>query len=117
MFAPLICKSSAMAFGTILPQQPFPVPAARRYSHFKVEPWVEVGFTKENATSYLKASSDSYEHKNKAYDLGVVEIVNTGGDVHHGDYAVKLSKSKALAQKAGNWKRGAVTAAVERLIL
>ncbi|CAH1656977.1 conserved hypothetical protein [Hyphomicrobiales bacterium] len=48
-------------------------------------------------------------NREKARDLGVVEIANIGGTAESGDYAVKLSKSPEYAQRPGNWKRGAVT--------
>jgi multiple sugar transport system substrate-binding protein len=79
-----------------------------RYSHFKVEPWVEVGFTKENATSYLKASSDSYEHKNKAYDLRIPatgEYYDTLESEITKAYAKQISPQQALDNAAALWEK------------
>ncbi len=45
---------------------------------------------------------------NRARDLGVIEIANSGGDHAHGDYDVQLQKSPEYARRPGIWKRGAV---------
>lgn len=49
-----------------------------------------------------------YGNANRARDLGVVEIANTGGDINHGDYDVRLQKSPEYSRRPGIWKKGAV---------
>jgi multiple sugar transport system substrate-binding protein len=79
-----------------------------RYSHFKVEPWVEVGFSRENATSYLKASSESYEHKNKAYDLRIPatgEYYDSLESELTKAYAKQIAPQQALDNAAALWEK------------
>jgi multiple sugar transport system substrate-binding protein len=79
-----------------------------RKSHFEVDPWVKVGFSKEGATSYLKASSDSYEHKNRAWDLRVPstgEYYDTLESEITKAYAKQVSPQQALDNAAALWEK------------
>ena len=79
-----------------------------RKSHFEVDPWVKTGFTKEGATSYLKASSDSYDHKNRAWDLRIPstgEYYDTLESEITKAYAKQIPPQQALDNAAALWEK------------